>query len=884
MPDTPPLRQRYSPPVAGQYDGLDPASQAFPDQAAFLLRNIRVSRGKWETRFGMSFWRSIGGSGTVHFLGRVVDSDGNRYTLAAQGGVLYDFEEDGGDASFQPVTDGDGLATNLLQGVQLGNYFYFTDRAGALLKYLISPTSAVFPVSQPGAPPDAPTVTPYPWGMLEDWSSPSDWVSTNAPEFFLVATNPATDEAEPTEDSSVKLVITPSAVPGNRLVENVSAGEPAPSDTVALWFYYSGDKSPMIWFMFGQFTTADARGGLLPPQKDQHYPKFIPITGIDPIRFKQLRLAKKSTNSGNVRVFISPLWLPGRLGPGKYRWAFTHYRPADTGVTAGESSLSPASAVTDFSTLGTDYHAETEAGFKRTALVGIDSDAASDATTTKIRLYRSGGVPELTQDANGRPIWILVAEVNDYKSTITCTGGTKTGTVGSSTGLAVGDWVQVDKSGSAGGEFNKVTVIAGAAVTFRDAWQSTHTAKVVQMAYQDNTPDRELDPTLRIEPERDDPPEGVLWVAKTSDDRLVLMGPGDLVCISNKGTPDRESDYEVFPAGVDPLIRQSLLQGWRFRIGGTQGGETIMWGGFFRGVLTILTRTGLYQINAQSQVTWGPESVVKVLDNLPCVAGEAVVECNGSLYWPSDQGRIVRWDGQSAPQVVSALKVSETLKAAPSAYWNSWFARACTKRDGQYYQLCIVPAGATTAILWLEFNVDTDVWEPADYYVGATAQPWGTALTVRTLKPAGSAGAEDIAALYAAHPTTGNLYLLDDETADDDNGEGIHFHAITKKHRLPFVGGLERFRLRLAAADDALAVTVTIDGSEYGENSANFTVSLDNSGADTGGEAEIRERLAPWLLRGAYVWFELAQTVLNRPQVREIEFDAAPVRENWIGQ
>ena len=150
------VQRGFAPPAQlGLFDGLDPAlsDDIFDPRQAVVLENFRVGRGEWETRDGSTLWRNIGGSGVVHFLGRVIDGSGNRYTLSARGGTLYDYQEDGGDVAFQAVSGGTGLSTSRpLQGVQLGGRFYFTDRSGALRAYVIAGSSSVAAVALPTAP------------------------------------------------------------------------------------------------------------------------------------------------------------------------------------------------------------------------------------------------------------------------------------------------------------------------------------------------------------------------------------------------------------------------------------------------------------------------------------------------------------------------------------------------------------------------------------------------------------------------------------------------------------------------------------------------------------------------------------------------------------
>lgn len=289
--------------------------------------------------------------------------------------------------------------------------------------------------------------------------------------------------------------------------------------------------------------------------------------------------------------------------------------------------------------------------------------------------------------------------------------------------------------GSTGGQANlKGINTSTLRVEFTSGLLFSHSSGVAaQIAFLDNTANESVDPTLRIDRERDDPPQAIGWVATAPDGRLFAApytGQDMGVAVSNKPTPDRPNDQEVFPDGVDPLTRQSPTQGWRFAVQGTPG-DRIMWAGFFNGVYTLLSRQALYQVYAQSQQDWGPQSVVKLFD-VGCLNGETVQQVNGVLYWVKPGPEVVRWSGGGQPEILSTNRVSEALAGAPITYQWRWFGRGRVVDNYQYYSLCLTPEGQTGNVLWLDYNVQKDAWETRIHYTPAgTAIPFQVATVQR---------------------------------------------------------------------------------------------------------------------------------------------------------
>lgn len=686
------------PSVKGLLEGLDEtlSDELYPLTAAPDLSNIRVVAGKWSTRKGQSLWKTLPGSGATRLLDNLYQMNGTRVRVAARGdantAVFLDLVE-GTDTEFQTTTGGTGLGTAdqpRFQGVTLNDRFYFTDRAGPLRRYQPSPVSGnqVVSVVLPSKPAAAPGVKAKTWDILEAWTgnagvAPFGWTVASSAAFDIE--DGSATITSPLGGRTV-LLNTKTNPKDQPISENVSS-EAVPSQTIA--FYVDALNLPtQIVFQYGQISATDFTEQITPPTANDWYPVFINLGNLGTINFKRWMVVK---NAGASDTNVSKLVLPGRL-QGAYRWVYTHYDPS-TGRESEPSDISNGGTPLDLSMVGVSYQTGTAAAFQKSAALTFTSDSGTDASTTKIRVYRNGGVPSLTFDSRGRAVWLRVGEVFDQSTTLAGahSAGATTVTVASATNLAVGDWLVIEKGVVSKEEYVRITVIVGTTLTISNGLQYSHAdLSPVQVAFVDNVANESVDVTASIDLERDDPPDAARFVLVSPDGRLVLVDYEDHptgIAWSNRATPERPTDYEVFPSGVDPLTRRSLIQGWQIELGGDTTDEEIAWGGYFRGELTILTKQRLYRIHASSQADWGPGAVDKTLE-VGCIAGDTVREVQGSLYWVAPGPQVVKWDGYGAqPTVISHLRVNERLAAADVSSYIGWFAVAHPTEDGHYYRL-----------------------------------------------------------------------------------------------------------------------------------------------------------------------------------------------------
>lgn len=856
------------PPLKGLNEGLDPAlpDEIYPPAFSPDLENIRVAEGRWQTRLGMTLLRGIGGTGDVRLLADFYTAAGGRFRLAAQGtnnaAELYDFEE-GVDAAFQATSGGTGLGGSTepyFQGVIQNDRFYFTDRAGAFRRYEPAPSAGnqVRSIAQPTAPGAAPLVTPRIYKYLETWpgAEPFGWTESTAADFDFDDDSSAFPA--PDGGKTVKLSINNSTAPGDRITENVS-GEVLNSRTIAFWLRCNSTKVA-IQFQWGVGSATDFSDPLKVSKPLTWLPHFVNVSGTPTINFKRF-LCVEEFDSDEVR--IGKLHLPGRLF-GQYRWVYTHYDPT-TGRESQPSPITNSGAPMDFSLEGANNEPTTVSAFKRAAAISVVSDSGSDTSTTQMRIYRNGGTPSLTVDSRGRTVWYRVGTISDVSTQLNEAGGISAGDtsfdVDDASDLAVGDCLVLDKGTVGTEEFVVISSIASNTITIQDPLEFAHADNAtVQVAFLDNTPNELVDTSASIDLERGDPPSGVRFVGRSPDGRLWLFGNTSKptqVCVSNRATPERPQDYEVFPDNVDPLTRKNPLQGWRFEIGGDANDEEIVWGGFYRDVATILTRRNLYTIQAASQQDWGALSVQKMF-NVGCIAGDTVAEVNGVLYWVADGPRVVRWDGSGPPQDIShnPPRINVRLNNAPTTLWKQWFARYHAKREGPYYCLYFTPSGATTNTQRLDYNVTHDAWEPVVYYTsGGTAIGWRAA-SVR-------AGGSDVSELYQVD-TSASIFQA--ESGSTDNSEVIRIRAATKKFKLAgdAIGLAHQAFVRLSAVTDTLTLTIRVGGSEYGDVTQTYTLTLNGSE-----DKEIKKRLHRTLL-GRWIQVQISGSVSNRPAVREM--------------
>lgn len=876
------VEQVCPPPTLGLVEGLDPALPEYPAAAAPSLRNIRVAEGKWTTRRGMALWEAIGGAGDVRGLWDHYEAAGTRIRLAAQGtgaaGALFDFKE-GTDSNFNAASGGTslgGTSEPYFQGVSLNDAFYFTDRAEGLRKYVESASTQVALVAQPVAPVAAPTVVARPYGYLESWNgnsgvAPFGWTESNAADYAILDDTAA--KPAPGGGRTVVLDILATGAVGDTITENVTS-EAIPSNTIAYWLNQERNRFHQL-FEFGITQVTDFNQPHRNPSPNEWYPIFIDVGNITSINFKRFRCVNAPSEEFND--WISPLYLPGFL-QGQYRWCYTHYDPA-TGEESEPSAIANNGNPVDLSTVGVTGQRGSAAAFNKSAVLTFTADPG-DASTTKIRIYRQGGTASLTLDANGREVWVRVGEVFDQSTTVSGahSAGGGTLTVASATNLAAGDTLVIDKGIAGQEEYVTIASLLGAVATLKEPLLFNHSnGDTVQVAFLDNVSNTAAATLLGggaiIQRERDDPPTAAKFVRRSPDGRLVLLNwtRGSAVkptgvAWSNRATPDRPTDYEVFPTGVDPQTRRDPLQGWDTEIMGDSSDVEIVWGDYFQGRLICLTQTNIYSIEALSQAEWGPSSIQK-LAGVGCIARDSAAECDGLLVWVSDGPTVWMWDGRSAPQNITHQRVTSTLQSAPVAHYKKWFAVYHATEEGRYYRLYMAPSGQTEPTLRLDYNLGQNAWEPV-----SVVDADGDAVAFRAASV--RIGGSDAFELYAAS-SDGNVYEM--ETGDDDDGVAIDISLTTKRFDCGgYIGMLHTLFLRLEGVDDDGELTVTAGGSEYGEVSQTYTLDFDATG-----DKEIKVRLHRTLLGR---WFSLSVTgsVSNRPALREARLLWQPFRAGRV--
>lgn len=979
-------RMRVPPPVKGLVEGMDAASDDYPKNAAPDLLNCRTTNQRWETRKGMALWdpdsdtgtTTFPGSGNVHGLWNYYLAAGTRFRLVARGGVLYDLEQ-GVDTTFQSITGGTSLGTSPQNGaynaVQVRAKLYLATRSTALKSYTsaASATGVLATVAQPTAPTVAPTTKRRIWGVLEEWfgsaaAIPAGWTETDNGNFDLAVAG--TGDSVPSFEDQAQALITIDATGARNdsVYRNIPLGYTLNSATIAFWMQQTY-KRGLVRYEVGVTGAAEFGTLLDPPEGGLPYLVFFRVGNLPLLRYQRFRCVRSADNAKSL--YLSRILLPGNL-QGRYRYRFTFYNP----TTGAESEPSPETDWVDCSAIGVSYQStDSDTLEKSVELTTSTATLPAFATTTRVRWYRTGGVPALTTDPVGQPIWLRLATGGNIDSDLagSTSAGATAATVptGEAANLTAGDWVVVDRgvdgkqelvqfeavsntaspndtirlyrdlvtvtdlvidAGTAtnvtsamrpfttadAGKTVRITAgtgftagyytissVAGAIATLSGSagtlGSTGGTAKImtgmvyahssgatVTPAYLDNVSNATIDVTTRLEVERDDPPSGIHWLSLAPDGRLWAARWTNRalgVAVSNKPTIDRPDDMDVFPDGVDPLSRRSETQGWRFDITGDGSGDEIVWAGFFQGVYTVMLRKAIYQVNAYSQADWSPTAVVKIIDGIGCIAGETVQELDGRLYWVADGPRVMRWDGRSAPEDLSYLRLTNTLKNAPVAYITNWFARAFSDENSKYYKLWITPSGGTTNTLLLDFNVLADegrgAWEPVIYNTGsdlafASALVWN--------------GPGDNREIYAAALSTGIGYRL--ESGDTDVATAIVFRATSAKMPFPegFLACLDHAWLYATpAGNDTLSVRVRCGASEYRDTSAyaatdgdpyqDWTESLTDG--DTS-ELEFYQRLNFYALKGRWVQVRLSGSLSNRPSISSVALEWRPIRKTRL--
>jgi hypothetical protein len=882
-------------------DGVDPAQIDWDAEFAPDMENVRVAQETWRTRAGYAPWLSIPGAGPVRFLSDLYQSNGAITRLAARGtgagAQLYELKV-GTDVVFVAATGGAGLGgttQNLFQGVTNQDRFYFTDRAGALRKYQPanwSPQAVhTIPVANPAAPVAAATATPRWYNRLEDWSS--GWNDSDAS--FADSDHTALSPP-PAPATKTRVLLLGS---GTALGQTITKPTPATnlnSHTIAFWVFQDILKSTVDFqFGIGSATDYDVKLRDNSQVAGEWYPIFAPIgdiTALNYVRFQAL-----TAGGTPLGVLVSTLFLPGRL-EGEYRWIYTHYDPVN-------DRESPPSAPTnngqplDFSLAGTSWDPNSSRAFAKSCALRFTSDSGVDATTTRIRVYRSGGVPSLTIDEQtGNDLWLRVDEIPDFATTISHGGGESANAgllhLATVVGLAVGNYLVLEPGVVGKEEYVQITGVSGTTPgtvnvalgggTAGTTQYSHADTSSVQIALIDNVPNEEIDLTHPVDLRRDNPPTAARWVIRSPEGRLILMNYTDAqgnrrpcgIAFSNKPTPDRPNDFETMPDGVDPLTTHSLTQGFRVDFtGGAAADEEIVWGGYYNGWLSYFTRRAYYVVSANSQSEWGPTSIQKV-HNTGCIAGDTVTEVNGVLYWMADGPRLMRWGGSGAPESVSDLRFNVHLAAAPSAYWGNWFAKAHTIQDGHYYILFYTPAGATLNTAQLQYNRDRDAFEPVVYY-DAGGNP------IATQAAAVRAGNVDSPDLYQAD-SMGNVVQTESGLLDGTAPVKVRLSTWKIPLRLvhpywqAFVATslVHSALIRLAPVADTAVATLVVGGGEYPVTTHSYTLNLNGSV-----DHEIKVR-AHRDLSGRWLQVTITGDFSNRPAFRDLSLFYLPWRVGRI--
>ncbi len=733
---------RFGAPQRGIWQGEDSSLPQFPQNAAPALVNIRVARGLWLTRLGQIPSVIVPGVGTTEFLGTVYHRD-QRIRLAARGDNnqvgLYDLLQ-GTDSTYQPVLDDSSvavtdLASNRIHATTLTarELTYLCDGLTALRKYAAE-TRLCNPDLNLAAPTVAPQVIKTWYGFFERWEGarPYGWTESSPGTFFFAAPNADTPDFA-VGDTTARLHSEPGAK-GESIFSQNPVGTPRnipfPSDTLALWVSQNVARA-INSFRYGEANKPLIEILIDPPKARVSYVLFLPGKGIDTINYFKLKNVLSQTN--DRETYLSGIVMPGRLlGPMLYR--YTYYRPS----TGQESSPSPSGPNAPMLfTEGASYQNTTSDALMRTAVL-IPTRGPDWEVGDKIRWYRNGGVSSLLIDGNGQPIYTYLGEQLDFQ---TLSNGA---TLADATTMTVDDgsafvpntddaaetyyqWAWID-AGSDEAEFVRVLSSAANVLAFADPLEFAHPDNTpVQLVYNDNVPNAVLAAEVRtIDLERDSPPYGAKWVWETGDGRLWLANfledrDGDTVpeyrralgvAISNRPTPDRPNDQDIFPEFPDPYTGDSLTQGFRVDLPSTPSGDEIMWGGIFQGLPTLITRQAVYRITSFSQADWSASSIRKVLDR-GTIAGDTVVLLNGLLIWASDGPSILAWDGRGSPVDISHLAITGEdpdlptyLGDAPPGYvadetvlttdrltyyWESWFAVAHAVGSSIYYRLYMIP-------------------------------------------------------------------------------------------------------------------------------------------------------------------------------------------------
>lgn len=878
----------------------DVEATLLPPGAVPTLTNMRAAHnGRAQTRLGISRWtsdhaQSLPVAAAINYLTNFYGSTAT-YRLAAASGQLY--ERLSSATAWTAVTGGSGLGTSPTNGVYCGatlrDFHFFTDRTASskLRRYAVG--VALASVSQPAAPAAAPGLVRRTWKILETWagsagSLPTNWTESETANFSLIQAT-GTDDATPdfvywkpagASEYNIARLRTDNTGSKRETVSRSDASVTLESNTIAFWMQQE-TKKHIVSFEFGVTGHGEFSTPIDPDEGNQPFLIFVDIGALPSLQYRRFIVRRVPNQQRDC--YLGPIVLPGRL-QGLYRWRYANAERVSGAITR-ESELSPVTGggeFEDFSHIGVSYESKDSRPLEKCCGLTFTSDSGADADTNLFILYRNGGVAPTLVDERGQDVWLEVAQIPDIATTLNQVGGVAIGdttatltavTTGGTNPitLAAGDFLVFEPGTANKEEFVEVASVAGNVATLKTAFVFAHSNGVtVRAAYVDNKADYQIAANYRAQPERDDPPTNIKWLrASPWDERLWIAnynGRPTGVRVSNRATPERPRDYQVFPDGVDPITRGSLLQGWGFDLGGQQSGDEIMWFDFFRGKPHFLTKHAGYVCHALSQADWGPQAVPRSHD-VGCIAGETAKEAEGWLYWAAPGPKVVRWNGAGQIEDITYQQVASRLLSAPTGQWDKWFARVSRTGDGTLYRLFFVPSG-TTVTECLTFNVTKGVWEDETY--GSlhfkTATVWD--------------GGADVHELYVAHGTSGNIYQFD--TGNDDAGTAIAGEV--KSARVPFPEGLicrvEQVYVRAPALTDTFTLKVRVGGSQYKVPSGASAYVDNTAGADLerqyaglsfsgSGDKELWQTVSEDML-GRWVQIGISGNWSNRPSIREI--------------
>lgn len=726
---------RVGPPNLGVYDDLVASGLAYPANASPEMLNVRVARHTWQTRLGMEQEAAvIPGVSRTRLASSFYPDNGSRIRIAGRGAdgavALCDLLV-GTDTAYQPVFDAAAALVNDLAGNPIHtqenfNRLYLTDQSGVMLCYEAS-TRRANQVLGLDTPASAPSVKKTWYRYVEDWSgnagvAPFGWTETANGDFDILGTT----ATEPTTDLAgsivVRLRVTSGQDSGGCIRKNNSSLDPLgiSLQTYQLGFWVSQTNARAInSIQWGQDRLNEESQTIDPPNADTPFILFLDVGGIKDLNYLQF---KNLLSVGTTRnTYVSGIVQCGRL-TGQYQWRGTYYRP-DTDEESSPSSPGPSTPMEFVS--GRSYQQTTATALRRSAFLTLPANPTREAGDMK-RFYRSGGVPSLTSNVLGQPIYTYIGECLDLDTTTdgAITAGDADFDVTDATGFAEGDWAIIDK-GEDFEEYFQIEDITGDTITPYTLLEYDHdTGATVELGILDNVSNEVLGAEVRkLDLDRDPPPLGCGWIVSLPNGRMAV-GPfyedGDFqplkVAFSNQPQPisGRRRDMEVFPVSPSPYTQRSLTQGFRAIVATDAQGDRIMWMGLFRGALTVLTTRACYQTADFSQAQWSSNSWQKRFDR-GCIAPETVQEVNGRLMWVSDGPAVLAWDGVSGgPQDLSHLRVSRTLEDAPlgyladgdvftedapNAYVEAWFARYHAKGQSAYWRLWMTPTDPLQALL-----------------------------------------------------------------------------------------------------------------------------------------------------------------------------------------